>query len=97
MKRIIVDGRIITRGNKRTKDVGFYGPKLNQQPRNAGAGFVAQELPEDLADLVIRALLASPEYVLNLPVLADEAAAIAAELESGTPYRTATGELRYKL
>jgi hypothetical protein len=97
MKPIIIDGKIIVNGNKKTRDVGFYGPKLNMQPRNAGAGFIAQELPEDLADLVIRALLASPEFVLQLEVYANEAAAVTADLKSGTIYRTASGEIRYKL
>lgn len=39
-------------------------------------------------------LQASTLVLTNLPVFADNAAAIAGDLEVGTVYRTATGELR---
>jgi hypothetical protein len=48
IKNVKLDSKSLFRGNKRTKNVGFYGSKLNVAPTNQASGFVSQENPFDL-------------------------------------------------
>lgn len=85
---VTIDGRVLLGKERPTK---FYG---NKQLNNTKSGFIKQENPKDLAQLVIKAFIQSPQY---LQTYADEAAAAAANVKSGTIYKTAAGAIRVKL
>lgn len=94
-KGVFIDGRTLSTSGKNTERVGFYG--LGKQIPGGTSGFLGLQDPQNLASLIVKALLASPEYLASLDVYANEAAALAAGLDAGTPYQTSTGELRIKL
>lgn len=56
---IKLDGKVLVRGTKATKNVGFYGGRTMKQPQNAGAGFTKQENPFNLTEYI-------QEITLNL-------------------------------
>ena len=87
-----VDGRIL-KGGKPSDALGngFYG----STPRNTNdAGFLALQNQKDLAQLVIKAFVESPQFLVEH---LNEAAAVTAGVKSGTIYKTPTGEIRVKL
>jgi len=71
---------------------GFYGTTVKNLDE---AGFLKElKDPRDLAQLIVKAFIESPQFI---ETHANEAAALAAGLKTGTIYKTATGELRIKL
>jgi hypothetical protein len=87
-----LDGRVLVGGKQKDSlGKGFYGS--NTRNTNS-AGFLALENQKDLAQLVVKAFIESPQYLLEAN---DEADAITKGFKSGQIYKTPGGEIRIKL